>query len=88
MGSSFFFREYLQYIKTNNPQSTYAVHIPNQQHECGPRNGSGAYEISKQRNTRELYRKFVSLYQHHKFLISEKHTLSQHTRRPAIQHLL
>jgi len=70
------FREHLQYIKTNNPQSTYAVHILNQQHEYGPRNDNGAYEISKQRNTRELHRKFILLYQRQKFLISEKNTLS------------
>ena len=30
------YKEHIRYIKNNNPQSAYALHILNNQHEYGP----------------------------------------------------
>jgi hypothetical protein len=45
------YQEHIQYIRNNNPQSAYALHILNNRHEYGPmHNTMGTFKTDKKTN--------------------------------------
>jgi hypothetical protein len=56
------YQEHIQYIKNNNPQSAYAMHILNNRHEYGPMHNT--MEFLKQTNKTKFLIPYEQLYIH------------------------
>ena len=54
------YQEHIRHIKHNDPQSAYALHIPNNRHECGPINDT--ITLLKHINKTTLLIPFEQLY--------------------------
>ena len=69
------YQEHIRNIKHNNPQSTYALHVLNNEHEYGPI--SNTMTLLKHTNKTTLLIPFEHLYiqsyHHHRRLIPEQH---------------
>ena len=69
------YKEHVRYIKHNNPQSSYVLHILNNKHEYGPINDTMILlkHITKPTLLIQFEQLHIQSYHYHKQLIPEKH---------------
>jgi hypothetical protein len=69
------YQEHISYIKHNEPQSAYALHILNNKHECGPFKDiiTLLKHIDKTTLLIPYEQLYIQSYHHHKGLIPEHH---------------
>ena len=71
------YQEHIRYIKNNEPQSAYALHILNNKHEYGPIKDTMTLmkHIDKTTLLIPYEQLYIQSYQHHKQLIPEQHII-------------
>ena len=83
------YQAYIRYMKHNEPQSAYALHIPNNKHEYGPIKDTMTLLKHTDKTTLLIpYEKlYIQSYHHHKRLIPEQHITKHNTMHQLIYNL-
>jgi len=70
------YQEHIRYIRHNEPQSAYAMHILNNKHEYGPINNTMTLlkHVNKTLLLLPYEKLYIQTYPQHKQLISEQYT--------------